>query len=368
MKYFTYNECKDYLKEYDILSSHQFYIVVKKESFDKRVNKRPYEFYKRNNQWVSWEDFLSSYDKDRYLEFNKARDFVRKLNLKNQKEWKKWCENKGDVKIPSNPNLVYKEWISLSDWLGVDSFRNLTNINYLNYEECKLYINKNFNIKSRKEWYLIDRNKLPINVPKRPDYIYKKEGKWTNWETFLDSKMSPVTKSNQFLDYKSSVNLLKELSLLDKFEYLRYIDKNEITYLPKRPDYVYRNEWSGYLNYLNSPGNKKSIGEKLIKNFLEENNIEFETEKTFDDCKNINKLPFDFFIENLNLCIEYDGELHYNSVKIFGGDKSFKRIKKHDSIKNKWCDKNNIRLLRISYKNKNKINQILSEFLELEKN
>lgn len=367
MKYFTYDECKEYLKEYDILSSHQFYILAKKKSFDVRVNKRPYDFYKRRNEWISWEDFLSSEGKSKYLKFTDARNYVHKLNLKNQKEWKKWCRVKDEIRIPSNPNLVYKEWISLSDWLGIDSFRNLTNIDYLNYDECKLYIKQNFNIKSRKEWYSFDRNKLPNNVPKRPDYIYKKEGKWINWETFLGTEMSPKTKSKQFLEYETAINLLKGLNLLDRLEYLSFIRENNITYLPKRPEHVYRDKWSGYLKYLSSDGNKKSIGEKLIKKFLEDNNIEFETEKTFTDCKNVNKLPFDL-IESLNLCIEYDGELHYKPVEIFGGDETLKRIKKNDEIKNKWCEKNSIKIMRISYKNKSKISEILSKFLENQKN
>jgi hypothetical protein len=364
MKYFSYEECKEYLKDFDILSSHQFYILAKKGSFDEKVNKRPYEFYKRKHEWVSWTDFLSSDGKSKYLEFREARDYVRTLKLKNQKDWCKWCVNKGSIKIPSNPSSVYKEWVSLADWLGLNSFKNLTNINYLSYDDCKLFIKQNFNIKNRKQWLLLDRNILPINIPKRPDHVYKKDGKWINWETFLDSQMSPLTKSKQFLDYKSAVKLLKELNLIDRFEYLNYIKKNNITFLPKRPEYVYRSNWSGYLNYLTSDGNKKSIGEKLIKRFLEEKNIEFETEKKFIDCKNINKLPFDFYIQKLNLCIEFDGELHFKPCVLFGGENTLERIKRNDEIKNNYCINNNIHLLRISYKNKDKISEILSNFFQ----
>jgi hypothetical protein len=37
------------------------------------------------------------------------------------------------------------------------------------------------------------------------------------------------------------------------------------------------------------------------------------------------------------------------SVKLFGGEEGFKKRKKNDDIKNKYCKENRIPLLRISY-------------------
>ena len=46
-----------------------------------------------------------------FRDFEDAREFVRKLGLKNKKEWQEYCKsgNKPDD-IPSNPWDVYKEW------------------------------------------------------------------------------------------------------------------------------------------------------------------------------------------------------------------------------------------------------------------
>ena len=52
---------------------------------------------------------------------------------------------------------------------------------------------------------------------------------------------------------------------------------------------------------------KESEGEKRIETILNNCNIIFERQKRFDDCEFKQKLPFDFFIEKLNTCIEYDG-------------------------------------------------------------
>lgn len=50
-----------------------------------------------------------------------------------------------------------------------------------------------------------------------------------------------------------------------------------------------------------------SKGELFIWNFLKTNNIKFIEEKRFKECKNKRPLPFDFYLPEYNMCIEYDG-------------------------------------------------------------
>lgn len=62
-------------------------------------------------------------NKDRrktYWGFNVARRYVRKLNLKNLKEWERYCisGNKPEF-IPSGPHKIFREWKGYKDWLGV---------------------------------------------------------------------------------------------------------------------------------------------------------------------------------------------------------------------------------------------------------
>jgi len=107
------------------------------------------------------------------------------------------------------------------------------------------------------------------------------------------------------------------------------------------------------------PKCKRSKGEDAIEKFLIENNIEYETQKRFDNCKSKRSLPFDFYIPSKNLLIEYDGELHYRPVEYFGGIEHLKLTQKHDKIKNEFCKKNKINLIRISYLDFNDISSIL---------
>jgi Zn finger protein HypA/HybF involved in hydrogenase expression len=126
----------------------------------------------------------------------------------------------------------------------------------------------------------------------------------------------------------------------------------------------YKHGWftqqiSNHLMGQGCPKCKQSHGEKEIERFLINHGIEYETQKTFKGCKSKRMLPFDFYIPSKNLCIEYDGELHFKSVEFFGGDESLKKTMKHDKIKDNFCKKNSVNLIRISYINFNNIKNIL---------
>ena len=102
-------------------------------------------------------------------------------------------------------------------------------------------------------------------------------------------------------------------------------------------------------------------GERIIRILLEKNKIDFNTQHKFKECKYKKELRFDFYIKNKKLAIEYDGRQHYQLVKLFGGENGFKKRKKLDAIKNKYCKDNNIKLLRIPYTEFKNIKQILKD-------
>lgn len=108
---------------------------------------------------------------------------------------------------------------------------------------------------------------------------------------------------------------------------------------------------------------KSSKGEIIIKNFLDNNKFVYVREKTFDGCVNKSNLRFDFYLPEKNICIEYDGEQHFKSLECFGGEESFRRTKKRDKLKNKFCVENNIRLIRISYLDYDNIYKLLNKEL-----
>lgn len=100
-----------------------------------------------------------------------------------------------------------------------------------------------------------------------------------------------------------------------------------------------------------SCGCEMSKGELKIRQLLTAANIPFETQKTFETCvfEDTGYLArFDFYVDNKYL-IEYDGIQHFGARIGWNTEESFKTIQLHDEIKNKWCEENNIPLIRIPY-------------------
>lgn len=116
-------------------------------------------------------------------------------------------------------------------------------------------------------------------------------------------------------------------------------------------------------NNIGCPICSSSKGEKIIREYLENNSINFKQEHKFEDCKNKRSLPFDFYIPQYNLCIEFDGIQHFKANNYFG-EKEFELTQKRDNIKNSYCKKNNINLLRIPYWEIDSIEDILDEEFE----
>ena len=81
---------------------------------------------------------------------------------------------------------------------------------------------------------------------------------------------------------------------------------------------------------------------------------------------NNGKLSYDFYLNDYNTCIEYNGEQHYRPVNIFGGEKRFKKQLLHDNLKRQYCEINNINLIIVPYWEKENIeNFLMGEFKKI---
>jgi hypothetical protein len=108
-------------------------------------------------------------------------------------------------------------------------------------------------------------------------------------------------------------------------------------------------------NHLTGYGCKtcsESQGEKLIDKIFTKHGISFVRQKTFSDCtntllgKSCRKLPFDFYLTEKNILIEFDGQQHFVPV---WGEEGLEKIQRTDKLKNQYCEKNGIKLIRIPY-------------------
>ncbi len=113
------------------------------------------------------------------------------------------------------------------------------------------------------------------------------------------------------------------------------------------------------------PTCNNSKSEVIIENILIHENIKYIREYSFDECKNILKLPFDFYLPECNIIIEYDGKHHYEIIEHWGGKQRLLETIYNDNIKNNFCHNKNITLFRITYKDDihKEIHKIINTFI-----
>lgn len=104
-----------------------------------------------------------------------------------------------------------------------------------------------------------------------------------------------------------------------------------------------------------------SYGEKLIAHILDDLKIKYKKQKTFKTCINPQtntRLRFDFYLPDHNCCIEYDGAQHFSykeNAKSWNNREQYEKTIYCDKLKNKWCENNEIKLIRIPYTEQKKI-------------
>lgn len=108
----------------------------------------------------------------------------------------------------------------------------------------------------------------------------------------------------------------------------------------------------------------ESRGEYKVRQFLEAHGFNYVSQYRFYDCRTSVPLPFDFYLINNNIAIEYDGAGHYIPIRrgnrtIEYAKEALKNVRHRDKIKTDYCENNGIKLIRIPYWNFDDIENIL---------
>ncbi len=90
----------------------------------------------------------------------------------------------------------------------------------------------------------------------------------------------------------------------------------------------------------------RSYSEKLMEQLLVDNHIVYETQKRFKGCAYKSELPFDFYLPKENICIEMQGEQHYDNRK--NSVWYDPRMEVSDSIKKNFCLQNDLTYIDIN--------------------
>ena len=174
---------------------------------------------------------------------------------------------------------------------------------------------------------------------------------------------------------KEFIKKAQEIHGLNKYDYsnVKYTTAKQQIYIKCNTcERMFLQSPEHHLRGQGCPFCNQSKGELKIKELLEKKNIKYEVQKRFKDCKDKRSLPFDFYLPEYNICIEFQGKQHYKEgfsffilikKNLIEAKKFFNITKKHDKIKKDYCKKNNILLLEIKYNDniEQKLNKIIKK-------
>ena len=196
-----------------------------------------------------------------------------------------------------------------------------------------------------------------VVIKDKDGYLYN-----TSYNRLVTMKKTPLKtfKGNTFNRYNLNIwvknnNLNKDIVLLD------YYYKNNNIYMIykcKHCGEIYNKKFSDVKDLAficqKCSDKSQSIISKKTEEYLIKNKLKYIREYRIDDCRSIKPLPFDFYLPDYNICIEVDGEQHYEPVAFGRAPKekvidNFRELKIRDDIKTQYCKDNNIKLIRIPY-------------------
>ena len=131
--------------------------------------------------------------------------------------------------------------------------------------------------------------------------------------------------------------------------------------------HIYSQTPSNHLQGQGCPICNESHGERFIRNYLDEHNIEYIPQKKFKDLKDKTYLSYDFYLPDHNILIEYQGIQHYESISFNNKDKTdLEKQQYHDSLKRQYAKDNGYKLLELHYSldTQEKVNKYLNQLIK----
>ncbi len=170
-KYKSYDELKKYVQSLKISTSQEWFEFCKNQTLPPDVPRNLPHVYKSN--WKGWGDVTGTnriYRK-KFLPFKDARSRVRKKNFKSAKEFGKW-KNK-PKNIPYHPERNYKkDWNGWGDWLGTGNIATRGR-SYRPFKDARKFVRKQNLKNQKEWYVFIGSKKRPNDIPSVPERIYK---------------------------------------------------------------------------------------------------------------------------------------------------------------------------------------------------
>ena len=234
-EYLPFKEAREFIRDLKLRSKKNWEEYSKSSKRPNNIPGSPNVIYK-DKGWINMADWLGNGKRvGEYLPFKETREFVRKLKLKGQKEWKEYCKSgKKPNNITGSPNIIYKDkgWISMGDFLGTE---------FLSFEDARKIV-RELGLKNAREWVEYCKSGKNLNdIPANPQNAYKDKC-WTNWKDFLGT---------EYLSFEEAKEFVMGLKLKTFLEWREYSKSGKkLKNLPSTPEKIYKKDWTGWHNFL----------------------------------------------------------------------------------------------------------------------
>lgn len=196
--------------------------------------------------WISWSDWLNTGRGSNWREFEKAREFVRSLNIESRNHWYDYCKNGKDggpkpEDIPSEPRQAYKDkgWAGYPDWLGLKATKRRV-VNKRPFLQARAFA-RSLRLKSSREWkdYAAGKRSdlppLPNDLPTNPMVAYKED--YISFADWLGVDMQSYSgrRQRKWREFGIARDYVRSLGIKTSAEYRKW-SSGGLPHLPPKPD------------------------------------------------------------------------------------------------------------------------------------
>ncbi|MDO9055066.1 MAG: hypothetical protein Q7U69_00825 [Sulfuricurvum sp.] len=278
-KCLSFEEARDIARSLKLKSKRLWNAYSLSQGKDDRLPLLPDKVYE-NHGWINWNDWLGiETKKQKFLEFELAKEFVISLNLQKKTDWDGYCKGQWPslpdkpTNIPIDPDRKYIGWKSWNDWLtGKDKI--------MDFAEARAFVRK-LGLKGQLEWKKYTQGKLngyqtkPIDIPSSPDVVYSEYINIADWLGYK-GKIKPKKGANlldHWWPFEEARSFARKLGLKTSSEWIDYCEGKypnlppKPTPIPKQPSATYKNygtDWISWADWLgDSSKNKTKVKDAL---------------------------------------------------------------------------------------------------------
>lgn len=189
-----------------------------------------------------------------WMSFQEAKSFVNKLSLKNNDEWRVYCNSGSKPEnIPTTPERIYagKGWTNWGEWLGTGIIAARFK-RFRSFEEAREYT-RSLKLGSQNDWRDFCRSgNKPEDIPTLPHRTYKRNG-WIGYGDWLGTgTIAPRLRT--YLPFKEAREFVHQLSLNNFRDWDTYCQSGQKPdNIPSNPNITYKNKgWAGLGDWLGS--------------------------------------------------------------------------------------------------------------------